>query len=165
MISFIKAENRSTLGSMPASEMEWPRQYSSRRAEASLRERGIEGVFAQMFGAGSYRLDVGRRIRVEQYHIIEVGRHLCQTFNAFVNHFREPAERRTAALGYDEPLVEARGGANRRERDSVLVLGSLVERGDQLNRKNTSPFTKGSRTWSTREIGNWLRRLIWLSFL
>ena len=42
-------------------------------------------------GESSYRLDVGRRIRVENDHIVEVGRHLYQTFNEFVYHLDEPA--------------------------------------------------------------------------
>ena len=62
-------------------------------------------MFAQAVEEGLYRPDVGRWIRRKPDHIIEVGRHLCQTFNTFVNHFDEPAGRRTAALGYDEPLV------------------------------------------------------------
>ena len=33
------------------------------------------------------------------------------------------------------------------------------------NRGNTRPFPRGSRTWSTRGKGSWLRLLIWLSFL
>ena len=77
-------------------------------------------------------LTLGRRIRIENDHIVEVGRHLRQLFNDFVNHLNEPAARSTAALGHDEPLVEARGSAKRGERNHVLVHGNLVDRGDQI---------------------------------
>ena len=49
-----------------------------RAAEASLRGEEQEVVFAQGFEQSSYRIDLGRRIRAENDHIIEVGRHLCQ---------------------------------------------------------------------------------------
>ena len=96
-------------------------------------------------------LDVGRRIRVEDHHIIEVGRHLCQTFNDFVNHFDEPAGRSITALGHEEPLVEARGGAKHCERDGVLVRGNLVERGDQSEGGKTPVPSPGSRGLGPRE--------------
>ena len=82
---------------------------SVRGARASLRRGGFEVVFAQTSEKGAHYLDVSYRIRVEDDHIIEVSRHLCQTFDDFVNRFDEPARRRsTAPLGHDEPLVKAR---------------------------------------------------------
>ena len=58
---------------------------SVRGAEASLRGGELDVVLAQAFEEGSYRLDAGRRMRVEDDHILEVGRHLCQTFDDFVD--------------------------------------------------------------------------------
>ncbi|MEO9747518.1 MAG: hypothetical protein ABJF95_00720, partial [Marinobacter sp.] len=61
----------------------------------------------------------------------------------FVNHI-EAAGQSTATLGHDEPLVEARGCAKRRERDGILVCGTLVERGEQKKRENTRSFPRES---------------------
>ena len=74
--------------------MEVAQKIYVRCAEPSLQGVELEVVFAQAFEEGSYRLDVGRRIRVENDHIIEVGRHLCQTCYNFVNHIDEPAGRK-----------------------------------------------------------------------
>ena len=52
----------------------------------AFRRGKVEVVFAQALEEGSYRLDVGRRISAENDHIVEVGRHLCQTFNVLVNY-------------------------------------------------------------------------------
>ena len=48
--------------------------------------------------------------------------------------------RSTAALGHDEPLVEARGGVKRHERDDVFVRGNLVERRNQNNKGKQTPI-------------------------
>ena len=64
-------------------------------------------MLPQSLEEGSYRLDVGRRINVEHDRIVEVGRHLFQTCNDFVNHLDEPTGRSVAALGLDAPLVGA----------------------------------------------------------
>ena len=93
---------------------------------------------------------MGRRIRVEDDHIIEVGRHLCQTFNGLVNHSDEPARPSTPGLGHDEPLVEARGGETHCERDGILVRGNQVEQGDQVKGKTPVP-SPGSRGLGPRE--------------
>ena len=114
-----------------------------RGAGESLRGGELEVVLASAFEEGSCRLDVGRRMRVENDHIIEVGRHLCQTFDDFVNHFDEPAGRSTAALGHDEPLVEARRSAKRRERDAVLVRGNLEKRGDKIEERKHPSLPQG----------------------
>ena len=120
-----------------------------RGAEASNQGGEHEIVFAQAFEEGSDRLDVVRRIKVEEDHIIEVGLHLCQTFNDsvtfsdVVNHFAELARRSTVALGHDEPHMEARRSEKRRERGGVLVRGILVERGGQIEERKHSSLPQG----------------------
>ena len=46
----------------------------------------------------------------------------------------EPSGRSAAALGHDEPLMEARESANRRERNGILVRGNRMERKNQVER-------------------------------
>ena len=123
--------------------MERPRKCCVRGTEASLRGGELKVGFAQTFIGGSYRLDVGRRIRVETDYIIEVVRHLCQIFNDLVNHLDEPDGRSTAPLGPDEPLVEARGSVKRREMNGVNVRGRLMERGGKVEEGNHPSLPQG----------------------
>ena len=58
---------------------------------------------------------------------IKVGRYLFQTFDYLVDNLDEPPGRSTAALGHDEPLIEARGRAKRRKMNGILVRGKLME--------------------------------------
>ena len=100
-------------------------------------------MFALEFKEGSYRLHVDRSIRVKNDQIIEVGHHVCQIFSDFLSHLDEPAGRTSAALRRDGPLVEARGGVKRCERDGVVMRGCLVERGDQIEEGKHPPPPQG----------------------
>ena len=45
------------------------------------------------------------------YHVFEVGCHLFQARDIFIGHLDESPGRFIAALGHNEPLIEARKGA------------------------------------------------------
>ena len=137
---FIKAETFSALGRIPPGEMKWPRKFA---VVAPSRAFEVESLRLCLRRRSKRARIIFTWARVEDDHIIEVGRHLCQIFNDFVNHFDEPAGRSTAALGHDQPLVEARRSAKRRERDGVLVRGNLVERGDQIEERKHPSLRQG----------------------
>ena len=107
-------------------------------------------MFSQAFERGSYRLHVGRRDSVKDDHIIKVGRHLCQGFDDFVNHFDEPdvpAGRSSASLGHGDPLVDARRSVKLAGRGTVslrTVIGWNKE--TKSKRKNNRSFLTESRT-------------------
>ena len=66
-------------------------------------------------------------IQIEGDNVIEVGDHIGKTFDDFVDHLDEPSRRRAAPFWYDQPLEEARGCAECRERDRVFVNRYLVK--------------------------------------
>ena len=147
----IKAEALSAFGRILAGEMECPTIFASVAPRRAFLGGELEVVFAQVFEGRSYRRDVGRRVRVENDHSTEVGRHLCQTFNDFVKHLDEPTGRSTPALGHDEPLVAVRGGVKRRERNGVLVRSNLVEQGDRIEEGKHPSVPQGVEDWPREE--------------
>ena len=118
-------------------------------------------MLSQAFEEGANRLDMRYRIRIEHNDIAEVSRHLGQVLNHLIDYLDEPPRRSAATLGHDEPLMEARGCAERCKWDGILMRLYLVERGHQVEQGgNALPGPKESRTWSTWGIGSWLRLLI-----
>ena len=95
-----------------------------------LRRRELEVVFPQLFEQSRIGEDVSGGIRIEHDNVIEVGGHVGKAFDDFVDHLDEPSRRRAAPLGHDQPLQEARGRAECRERDRFFVNRYLVERRD-----------------------------------
>ena len=61
-----------------------------RGAEAGLRGRELEVMLAQALEERTHGLDVGRRVGVEDDHIVEVGGHLFQAFYNLVDNLDEP---------------------------------------------------------------------------
>ena len=49
--------------------------------------------------------DVSDRVRVEDDHIVKVGRHLFQALYNLTDNLDGPPGRRAATLGHDEPLI------------------------------------------------------------
>ena len=68
-------------------------------------------MLVQTTKESTHCLDVSRRVGIEDNHIVEVGRHLFQALHNLVYNL-EPPGRSAAALGRDEPLLEARGSSN-----------------------------------------------------
>ena len=66
-----------------------------------------------------------------------------QALDNLVAYLNELAKRSIAALGYDKPLIETRESAKRRERNSVLVRGNLVERRNQVKRGKHRSSSRG----------------------
>ena len=95
-----------------------------------LRLRELEVVFPQLFEQSHNCEDVSGGIRVEHDNIIEVGGHVGQAFDDFIDHLEEPLRRQAAPLWHDQPLEEARGSAECREGYRVFVNRYLVERRD-----------------------------------
>ena len=85
-------------------------------------------MLSQAFEEGANRLDVRCRIRIEHNDIAEVSRHLGQVLNHLIDYLDEPPRRSAAALGHDEPLVGARGCAECRKEDRILVSFFFMER-------------------------------------
>ena len=98
-----------------------------------LRLRELEVVFPQLFEQSHNGEDVSGGIRVEHDNIIEVGGHVGQAFDDFIDHLEEPLRRQAAPLWHDQPLEEARGRAECRERDRVLNR-YLVKRRDEIKK-------------------------------
>ena len=82
---------------------------------------------------------------IETDHIVEVGHHLCQTFNDFVDRLHEAAGRSTAALRYEEPLVEARGSKQIAVIGTVSLCAVIIWWSEETKskKKNTSSLPQG----------------------
>ena len=92
-----------------------------------LRRRELEVVFQRLLELSQSGEDVSEGIRIEDDDIIEAGGHVGKTFKDFVDHLDEPSRRRAVPLWHDQPLKEARGRTECRERDRVFVNRCLVE--------------------------------------
>ena len=95
-----------------------------------LRRRELEVVFPQLFEQSRNGQDVSEGIRIELDNVIEVGGHVGKAFYDLVDHLDELSRRRGAPLWHDQPLEEARGREECRERDRVFVSRYPVERRD-----------------------------------
>ena len=99
-----------------------------------MRVRGLEEY--------TCRLDVSSRIGSERDHAVGVGCCL-KCSGAFIDRLGEPARRGTAALGHDEPPVEARTGGSDCEKNGVLVPGvfNATNKLDRRGEKTKEPRT------------------------
>ena len=64
-------------------------KISIRGAEADFRGKNVEAMLAQALEERTHGLDVGRRVGVEDYHIVEVGGHLFQALYYLVDNLDE----------------------------------------------------------------------------
>ena len=93
----------------------------------ALRVGELEVILAKAPQERRHRFDVNHRIGIEHDHVVEVGCHHFQAFYTLIDRFDEPAGRCMTVLGHAKSIMEARRGAERRERKGVLVRGNLVE--------------------------------------
>ena len=75
-------------------------------------------MLSKAFEEGVNRLDMCYRIGIE-HNDIKVCRHLVQVLDHLIDHLDQPPRRSAAALRNNEPLVEARGCAERSKRGTV----------------------------------------------
>ena len=83
-------------------------------------------MLSQAIEDGANRLDMRYRIGIEHTDIVEVRSHLCHALGRLIDHLKEPPKRIAAALRHDEPLVKARGCAERCKRNRILLRLNLV---------------------------------------
>ena len=86
--------------------MECPRKFASVVPRRAVGGESLRLCLRRCSKTARIVMTWARRIRAEHHPIIEVGRHLCQTFDDFVNYLDKPIGRGTAALGHEEALVK-----------------------------------------------------------
>ena len=92
----------------------------------------LEVVISKAFEEGATRLDMHYRIGIEHNDTVEVWSHLLKIFNHLIDHLDEPPRRSAAVLNHNEPLIGARGCADRRQGHRILTRLNMVERGNQV---------------------------------
>ena len=65
-------------------------KISIRGAQSGFRGGELEGMHAQALEERTYRLDVSRRVRVEDDQVVEAGHHLFQALHNLVDNLDEP---------------------------------------------------------------------------
>ena len=108
-------------------------------------------MLSQAFEEGANRLDMRYRIRIEHNDIAEVSRHLGQVLNHLIDYLDEPPRRSAATLGHDEPLIEARGCAERCKWDGILMR-LYWWNGDTKSNRGETPFL-GPRSLGPGPLG------------
>ena len=142
------------LSRKPAGEMVWPRKPASVAPIFSFDGERV-ALFPRLLEQSLNGEDVSEGNRIEDDGVIKVGGRVVKSFYYFIDHLDEPSRRRAASLRHDQPLEEARGRADCRERDRVFVGRYLVEqRGERSKRENIRPLPSLSMTSYTRGMGS-----------
>ena len=84
-------------------------------------------MLLKAFEEGANRPNMRYRVGIEHDDIVEVSYHLFQALGHLIDDLDEPPGRGAAALKHNEPLIDARGCAERSKGNCVLVCRYLVE--------------------------------------
>ena len=109
--------------------------------------------------------NVSFRVRVENDGVIEVGSYVSEAFDHLIDDLDEPSRRRAAPLWHEEPLEEAYGRAESRERDSVFVDRDLMQRRDQIEEGENSSATQLVEDFVDSGYGELSKNMLMFNFL